>query len=317
MTHYTTISPLLPSFEQRHVDLFGEQVIQMEHRLAETGLFTDEKLGEMIDRCPAEHRSINTMGFDLENPVWREGTFGDVPGIEVIQAIRNGRMWTNIRRLMDYDKDYADVLDKIFSEFENKVPNLETFKRNMTVLISSPKCQVFYHCDIQGQALWQIHGKKRVYVYPTSKAFLKPKAIESILLRETEEEMSYEPWFDEYAQVFDLEPGQMLHWPLYGPHRVENHDCLNVSLTTEHWTKEIWKSYATHYGNGVLRRSLGLNKLSTDPKGMHVYVKAGAAFARKKIDNHNARYIKKMVDFTVDPASKTGMKDIEPFQVYK
>jgi hypothetical protein len=27
----------------------------------------------------------------------------------------------------------------------------------------------------------------------------------------------YEPWYDEHAEVYDMEPGDMLHWALNGP----------------------------------------------------------------------------------------------------
>ena len=40
---------------------------------------------------------------------------------------------------------------------------------------------------------------------------------------------------------------------LHGPRRVANHDALSVSLTTEHWTSEVRRSYAMNYGNGLLR----------------------------------------------------------------
>src|SRR5690606_36063168 len=112
-----------------------------------------------------------------------------------------------------------------------------------------PNMSVPYHADIQGQSLWQIEGVKRVYLYPRSETFLPSTSVEKILLRETTETMAYEPWFDDYATVVDLKPGQMVTWPLYAPHRVANHDCLNIPVTMEHWTKEIWNAYAVHYGN--------------------------------------------------------------------
>ena len=43
--------------------------------------------------------------------------------------------------------------------------------------------------------------------------------------------MPYADWYDRYAQVFDLEPGQMLNWPLNAPHRVENLNFANISMT--------------------------------------------------------------------------------------
>jgi len=53
----------------------------------------------------------------------------------------------------------------------------------------------------------------------------------------------------------------MVHWPLNCPHRVENEDCLNISVTTEHWTTDLRKQYAVNYANGILRRKFGF----TDP----------------------------------------------------
>ena len=90
-----------------------------------------------------------------------------------------------------------------------------------------------------GQSLWQIRGTKRVYLYPPVAPFLTPEQIERIILSGVEVDMDYAPWYDEHAAVFDLKPGEMLHWPLNSPHRVDNHDCLNVSLTTEYWTDPI------------------------------------------------------------------------------
>ena len=73
-----------------------------------------------------------------------------------------------------------------------------------------------------GQWLIQISGRKRVYVYPNTPPFLKPQDLEDIALLNREVDLPYAPWYDAHAQVFDLEPGQMLSWPLNAPHRVEN-----------------------------------------------------------------------------------------------
>lgn len=305
---------ILPEFEDKHKELYDKHTILLNHRLADTGLFTEEAIAKLIERCDPEHYNINTMGYDKAVLEWRAGEIGDLSGQEVIEAIRKGRMWMNIHRIMDRDPQYQVVLDKIFGELVSHMPEFRTFKHNMTLLISSPKIQVYYHADIQGQSLWQISGKKRVYVYPATDTFISGESLEKVLLRETEEEVPYEPWFDEYAEVYDLEPGQMVHWPLYGPHRVENQDCMNISVTTEHWTREIWNSYAVHYGNGVMRRTLGLKKFSRQPEGLHVYPKAAASLLWKKIKIDKAREFKHKVDFRVDPKAKNGMVDIEAYE---
>lgn len=64
-----------------------------------------------------------------------------------------------------------------------------------------------------GQHLWQLIGRKRVYVYPNSPPFLTDRQLEDIALFEIEVDLPYKPWYDEHARVLDLEPGQMLSWP--------------------------------------------------------------------------------------------------------
>jgi hypothetical protein len=220
-------------------------------------------------------------------------------------------MWMNIRRVMDWAPEYRALLDRVFGEFEARMPGLRTFKRNIGVLISSPNMKVHYHADIQGQSLWQISGVKSVYLYPAADPFVDPKNIEKILLRETTERMPYHEWYDEHATVVELQPGEMLTWPLYAPHRVVNHDCLNVSVTMEHWTDEIWRSYAVHYGNGVLRRAIGLRHPSTRADGLAVYPKAASALIWKRLGRQLTGDVVKARDFRVDPTSPNGRRSLD------
>ena len=46
--------------------------------------------------------------------------------------------------------------------------------------------------------------------------------------------MPYADWYDRHTQVFDLEPGQMLNWPLNAPHRIENLNTINTSTTVSY-----------------------------------------------------------------------------------
>ena len=297
---------IISNWEPRHASLFGVELIKLNHRLIETGLFTREALGELIERCPARELGLESMGYETDKPDRIYGELGGASGADAIAAIEKGRMWMNIRRVMDWASEYRKLLDDVFNEFEARMPGLKTDKRNIGVLISSPNAKVFYHADIQGQSLWQIEGVKRVYVYPRSEIFITPEIVEKILLRETDEDMPYENWFDEYANPVDLHPGEMVTWPLYAPHRVQNHDCLNISVTMEHWTRQIWNSYAVNYGNGVLRRTIGVQNPSTRDHGMHVYPKAGAAFLWKKLGKQITGDVDKRRDFRIDVTSDSG-----------
>lgn len=306
--------PIITDWKPEYASQYGNKTLLLHHRLHESGLFTAEALAELTDRCSSDYYNLSTMGYDMENPVWREGCLGDHKGEDVIRAVERGRMWFNLRKVEELDERYARVLDDIFAEFEGYVPGLATFKRKLGILISSPKVQVFYHSDVPGQSLWQIQGEKRVYIYPNRAPYLMQKELESVILGETEEEISYDPKFDEAALVVDLQPGQMAHWPLNGPHRVQNADMLNISLTTEHWTSDIRKSYAVNYANGVLRRRFGLNNLSQSIHGPAVYPKAVLAMAWRKLGLNDNHEVARMIDFQVDPDSETGMREIPAFR---
>jgi len=305
--------PIIADWKPEYAETFGTKQLLLHHRLSETGLFTKDALAKLIDRYPDELYNLSTMGFDPENPVWREGTISGHNGAEVIDAIERGRMWLNLRSLEKVDREYGKVLNDIFEEFESYVPEFETFRRKFGVLISSPLVQVFYHADVPGQSLWQLEGEKRVYVYPNEAPYLEPKNLEGIILGETEEEMPYDRSYDDAATVYDLKAGEMVHWPLNCPHRVENKDCLNISVTTEHWTSDIRKSYAVNYANGVMRRKFGMQNMSQDINGMNVYAKAALAVAWRKLKLGEANKVVRMIDFAVDPKSEIGISDVPAF----
>jgi len=311
--------PIFTNWSDQHTELFGRHPVRLGHRLHEGHLFSDEALAQLVERIPRDHYHVNAMGAaNSAGRTWREGQIDGLSGRQVLEAVRNGRMWVSLQRLHEIEPAYADLLARIYDEAERRVPGLKTYKRTLGLLISSPNAQVYYHCDIPGQSLWQVRGRKRVYVYPNYAPFLQQQYMETIVLGEVDEEhMPYEPWFDEHALVYDLEPGQMLHWPLNAPHRVENFDCLNVSFTTEHWSDDLRTSYGVHYANGVLRGVTGARSLAHQTRGLAAYAKLGFAGLVKYSGLRRRKERKFRIDFQVDPAAANGMRDIAAFDLVK
>lgn len=306
--------PVFTGWRDEHAALFGRHLLRVNHRLHESPLFSQESLAGLIERYDPDYYNLAHMGDASAPKQWREGEIGGRSGLEVIEAIRRGRMWINLRRVGRFDARYAELMQQIFEELERRVPGLRTFRHTLGILISSPGAQVYYHADVTGQSLWQIRGRKRVYMYPNAEPFLPASALEGIVLKETEEDLPYEPWFDDYAQVLDLEPGEMLMMPLNAPHRVVNHACLNVSFTTEHWTPEIRRSYAVNYANGVLRRRLGWRPRSRATDGLSVYPKAALALAWKTAGLQRGRTYDRVIRFRIDPEAAGGCVDIPAYQ---
>ena len=311
---------VLTDFQARHAELFGRHAVELGHGLAQSPLFADEALASLIERAPRGSYHVNTMDVTTHDPkTRREGVIDGLSGAQTLDAIRRGHIWILLQNPDSYDTRYSEMLRSLYAEFETRVPGFKSYKQKMSILISSPNVQVYYHADIPGQTLWQVRGVKRVHVYPNTAPFLPQAALERIVLGEAHEiSLGYQPWFDEHAQVVDLQPGRMLHWPLNCPHRIVNADCLNVSFTTEHWTNELRNAYAVTYANGVMRRALGLGDSArlarpTSGPGLHARMALAAAWKYAGLQKQRARTFQ--VDFKVDPAAPWSVRPIAPFQM--
>jgi hypothetical protein len=308
----TSSEPIFTNWTPDHTAGWANRPICLQHRLHQHSLFSFEALAELIDGYPREHYALVEMGAQgSPRRLWREGDIGGLAGIKVIEAIRNGRMWLNLRNVARVSEPYGRLLSEIFDEIGERVPGYHTFGQTSGILISSPNAQVYYHCDLPGQSLWQIHGRKRVFVYPNTPPFLTPQQLENIALFEVEVDMKYDPSYDEDAQVFEIGGGEMLHWPLNAPHRVENLDCLNVSMTMEYWTEEIRRRQMMNMANGILRHKVGLNPTSVATHGAGFWTKAAIQAGVKRAGLlKKERKARRPIEFRLDKTVPGRVVDI-------
>ena len=246
---------------------WNQRPLRLAHQLHTASVFQDDALAALIEHYPRSDYALVLTDLTKDatkradekhvNPRWREGDLNGTPGRQVIDAIRTGNLWLNLRQAHLHSANCAQFLQQVYTEIGAQVPGFEASALKMGILISSPLAQVHYHCDLPGQLLWQISGTKRVWVYPPTAPFLQAEWLEDIAYTGFEFSLVYDPAFDRSALVFDLAPGQLLSWPLNSPHRVENADCMNISVTTEHWTTANRRAQKLHLANAVLRHRLG------------------------------------------------------------
>lgn len=291
---------------------FGKDLLVVEHNLHERPMFSDQGLIDLLDNFPREHLNLYTMTSNEETGerVFRYGSAGDLSGEEILTAVKNSKLWINLREANAHLDEYAALSDEMFGSLEHCVPGLKTFKRDAGVLISSPGARVFYHLDIPLVTLWQISGEKTFYVYPTGKPFAEDAAIEGIVLRETEEEIHYDPNFDQAASKVVLKPGMMANWPQTAPHRIDNGDMVNVSLSVEFQTMNAVLHANALYANGVLRRDYGRNPDIEKEGRIGKLSKAALARAFKLMKSRKAFERKLEPTFIVDLNEEKGFRDI-------
>jgi hypothetical protein len=264
-------------------EAFGRETVRFAHGLHERPMFADEGLIEVLDRYPREKLGVFTMG---ENPVewrtWRRGAAPDLSGEELLEAVRRGRIWLNLREVNHHLEPYADLAGEIFGDIE-AAAGVKTFRHDVGLLISSPNAQVFYHLDATPVTLWQIRGEKRMWVYPRQAPFVTDEEIERIVLREQAEQFPYRPEWDDAAEVVEMLPGVMVSWPQNAPHRLVNGPMVNVSLSIEYLTPAAMMRANVIYANGVIRRRLGARPRLADGYTAANLAKFGLARAAKAL----------------------------------
>ena len=291
---------------------WNQRPLRLQHRLHEQPAFQMDALAGLIERYPRNDYSLvmtNRQGDSGRR--WREGDLSGARGQQVIDTIAAGSLWLNLRQAHLHGADYAQLLERAYAEIAAQIPGFSARSLKMGILISSPKAQVHYHCDLPGQLLWQIRGRKRVWVYPPQAPFLQPEWLEDIAYTGFEFSLVYDPAFDRTACVFELEPGQMLSWPLNSPHRVDNEDCLNISVTSEHWTADNRRAQKVHLANAVLRHRLGMSPRGRSLSGPAYWAKAAlqAAWRRSPMAGATQKELRP-VDFRLVPGAPGGCVDI-------
>ncbi len=249
---------LLENWTPEQAARMERTIFVAQHRLNTLPLFDDAEIVALLDRHPQRDLGINTMGQDpARRADWQEGRAGNLDATELLEAARKGRIWLNVRRVMDHHPEYAELVLALYKELEQTCPGLSTFNHSANLLISSPGAQVYYHLDCPANMLWHIRGRKRVWAYPLEAGLVSDETIEGVLCGEKSEELDFRPEWDALAIAHDLEPGEMITWPQHTPHRVVNTEGLNVSLSTEHMTPAAVRRNNVFMANRHFRGLLG------------------------------------------------------------
>lgn len=303
---------LLLDWEQSDFDAVEEGVLVARHRLAETELFTDEALIKILDTHPPEHLGISTMGTDPNVFSWCEGDRNGVSGAVLLDLVRTGHFWVNIRRMLDYHPAHAQAIHAVYDEIERRKRGFRAENRTANLLISSPNAWVPYHIDMPVNMLWHLRGMKRVWVYPHfDPRFASPEVLGKVCAGKWSEDIPYRKDYDKYALVFDAEPGELITWPQMSPHRVANLSDLNVSLSTEHKNARARRRINVHTANYYLRERVRCNGQSIDVDGVAAHAKQFLARTIRWANRLRGIEKKQFVypkTFVVDPDAPFGMR---------
>lgn len=283
------MSPVIRDWTEAKAASFGAAALAFRHELHLRPLFTDEGLVSLLDRYPRERLGVFTMGEDVADwRSWRRGSAEGLSGERLLEAVRSGRLWLNLRDANRHLPEYHALCEEIAEE-KARETGQPILNRDLGVLISSPLAEVLYHLDVPLSSLWQIRGRKTFRLYPRRAPFVTEAQIESFVLREAEGQFAFDPAWDAAAATFEMQPGDMLTWAQNAPHRVTNGPMLNVSLSMEFMTPAARLRANVLYANGVLRRRLGLDPKLQERLGPAALAKVALARGVKARAERRAR----------------------------
>jgi hypothetical protein len=239
-----------------------DEIVRFNHRLAETGLFTDDALAKLIDDFPRDEVTVCTMAPSPRPDVrWIAGDANGLDGAALVEAAKHGKLWVSPRSAMTKHPTYKRVFDQMMGDFA-KATGLTVLNADAAVLISAANMGIFFHVDPAETMLWHVRGHKTILVYPPKEEIVTEQALEAILLKETLSDLPWRPEMEALAVPVELSPGQAVSWPIHSPHRVLNGDDLNVSVSIEYTTPRSMLTNGVFYTNGALRRRAGINPTS-------------------------------------------------------
>ena len=221
--------------------------VVVDHKLHHLEAFNDANLAQAIETHPPELLDICLKGSFIQ--VDRNGISGE----DVLECVKKGLLWINLRRIESFDNPIGNLVKSMHLD-SNALLKRKTYNHVGGLLISSPLSGAGYHFDLTDITLWHIRGKKKIFIYPGTEPFLMKDGLEKIALGRGVEKIPYEPEFDKSANDFTLLPGHMISWPHLSPHRVENADCLNVSLSLESVTMASRLRLGSHFFDAYTRK---------------------------------------------------------------
>lgn len=308
------MAALAVGLPERIQSAFGRQPVLGSHRLQDHELFSDAALIDLLDHFPRRHLYALNMGTDPTRVEENRLALHDgVSGTELLQAVRTGRLWLNVTRVDRADAQYRRLISDLYEELHTRIPGFSPDASQGTLLLSSPTALVYYHADGPASVLWHIRGRKRIWVYPAlDERYMKRELLEDIFAGVRHEYLPYEPAFDEGAQVYDLTPGQWISWPQNAPHRVTNLDGVNVSLSTEYFTRASRRRFQLYVANRFFRTRLHCTNLSTREEGVRAVAKTLAQRAARRLGLNPLKFRHQVPVLRVVAGAPGGVVELNP-----
>ncbi|HYV36017.1 MAG TPA: cupin-like domain-containing protein [Gemmataceae bacterium] len=250
-----------PAGEQKLLDInaalfrecFDKRPFLIGHRLNDHPLFALPRLIELSQKLPEKHVEYN--GGKL--PVSLDPNLTPRNGLsieETIRRIEDCCSWM-VLKYVEQDDDYRALLHHCLAEVgvhsELLRPGMELMQG--FIFISSAGSVTPYHMDPEHNFLLQVRGSKTVSLFDGRDRSIVAETDLERFYGGSHRNMAFQEEWQRKAWVYDLQPGQGLHFPVTDPHHVKVGPTYSISFSITFRTPDLEKRSMVHNVNAYLR----------------------------------------------------------------
>jgi hypothetical protein len=225
---------------------------QIKHALADHPLFTLSNLVKLAKTMPRDQIEFNAGDIEVGQSAETTPKLDMAPQ-DVIRQIEEQNAWMVIKRVdmvPQYQAILKEFVEGLFTAAgipDQKHSDLEGF-----IFVSSANATTPFHIDAEENILVQIRGDKQVHVFGNNDRSLVNE--ESMEISPSKfRNQTYDPSYEERAEIFKLLPGDGVHIPYLDPHWVRVNDQYSVSMAMTWKTPEVKRLNKLRLMNGTLR----------------------------------------------------------------
>lgn len=271
---------------------FPDHGFKVRHQLCDRSEFGLTRLVELAQELPessVEYYAGN-VSVDQRSKHYPRNGLSVVETVRRIEECGSWMVMKNVETHPNYGKFLRTLLDEWYTQIDSSL--LERLRGGLNrerafMFVSSPNSVTPYHMDDEHNLLLQIRGAKLVNLWdPKDRTVVSERQIESQLQfwhdSDHERYMPYREEFQERAKLFELNPGEGLHFPFGAPHWVKNGPQVSVSFSVTFrsaWSDQMGKLY---FVNNKLRK-IGMEPTPPGQSPWRDSVKLGAFQALRRL----------------------------------
>jgi hypothetical protein len=261
---------------------FNRLPFMIRHNLSNHKLFSLPRLVELAQALPAESVEYNSGKI----PVSQDPTLTPRNGLsmeETIRRIEECQSWMALKNV-ERDPEYRALLDACLDEMR---PFTErhtggALRRDAYIFVTSPNSITPYHIDNEYNFLLQVRGWKEISQFDrTDRSIISEEELEKFYTG-GHRNLAFKDEYQAKAKVFQLHPGDGLHFPIAAPHWVKNGSEVSISFSITFRDARAEKREMVYRMNAQLRK-LGLQPTPPGISALRDNIKFNAYRIRRKL----------------------------------